>query len=221
MIPHCLAVLQWHHSPRVKTHEHNICSTIGEPPVLVVVSECVPQSQTHVNTVDVDSGVVQDLKMMIHMMILMMILMRILMITLLTSLYILYWSMAQTVGTWVLRSWDSPTFWLQALAQMSLVLPTALSPTSTHFTSSVLGCSSSILRPSEIYFNCILQKFTIILQNCTFYKSQTTSVPAMILPTNFHFNSKLQVAFLRRAELLKIIPQFAMIASPCNNFDHA
>ena len=64
---------------------------------------------------------------------------------LLTSLYILYWSIAQTVGTWGAgSSWERDIPWLQALAQMSRVLPTALSPTRTHLTSSDLGCSSSI-----------------------------------------------------------------------------
>ena len=52
--------------------------------------------------------------------------------------------MAQTVGTWVVRSWERDIPWLQARAQISRVFPTALSPTRTHFTSSDRGCSSSI-----------------------------------------------------------------------------
>lgn len=62
----------------------------------------------------------------------------------LTSLYILYWSMAQTVGTWVVKSCESDTCLLQALAHISLVFPTAVSPTTTHLTSSWCGCSLSI-----------------------------------------------------------------------------
>ena len=56
-----------------------------------------------------------------------------------------YWSIAHTVGTCGLSNWDKELFWRQALAQMSLVLPTALSPTKTHLTSSWLVLSSSII----------------------------------------------------------------------------
>ena len=59
------------------------------------------------------------------------------------------------------------TFWLQARAQMSRVLPTALSPTSTHLTSSVLGCSSSITR---LKISRFLQSLDINLLNvATFF----------------------------------------------------
>ena len=54
--------------------------------------------------------------------------------------------MAHTVGTWVLSSCASDTFLLQARAQISRVLPTAVSPTTTHFTNSWWGCSLSIIR---------------------------------------------------------------------------
>lgn len=63
----------------------------------------------------------------------------------LTSLHIRYWSIAHTVGTWVLSSCDSRTRLLQARAQINLVLPTAVSPTTTHFTNSWWGCSLSII----------------------------------------------------------------------------
>lgn len=52
--------------------------------------------------------------------------------------------MAQTVGTWVVKSCESDTCLLQALAHISLVFPTAVSPTTTHLTSSWCGCSLSI-----------------------------------------------------------------------------
>lgn len=52
--------------------------------------------------------------------------------------------MAHTVGTWVESSCDRETCLLQARAQMSRVLPTAVSPTTTHLTSSWWGCSLSI-----------------------------------------------------------------------------
>ena len=53
--------------------------------------------------------------------------------------------MAQTVGTCGLRSCDSELRCLQAFAQISLVFPTALSPTRTHLTNSWLVLSSSML----------------------------------------------------------------------------
>ena len=59
-----------------------------------------------------------------------------------TSLYIRYWSIAQTVGTCGFSNWDSDHCCRVALAQVSRVLPTALSPTKTHFTNSCLGWSS-------------------------------------------------------------------------------
>ena len=59
-----------------------------------------------------------------------------------TSLYIRYWSIAQTVGTCGFSNWDSDHCCRVALAQVSLVLPTALSPTKTHLTNSCLGWSS-------------------------------------------------------------------------------
>ncbi len=46
-----------------------------------------------------------------------------------TSWHTRYWSMAQTVGTWVASSWYCVRVELQARAQISRVLPTALSPT--------------------------------------------------------------------------------------------
>lgn len=59
----------------------------------------------------------------------------------LTSWHTRYWSMAQTVGTWVASSWYWVRVALQARAQMSLVLPTALSPTTTHLMVSTFGLS--------------------------------------------------------------------------------
>ena len=53
--------------------------------------------------------------------------------------------MAQTVGTCGLRSCESELRCLQAFAQISLVFPTALSPTRTHLTNSWLVLSSSML----------------------------------------------------------------------------
>lgn len=44
--------------------------------------------------------------------------------------------MAQTVGTCVDSNCDNETCLLQARAQISLVLPTAVSPTNTHLTNS-------------------------------------------------------------------------------------
>ena len=62
-----------------------------------------------------------------------------------TSLYIRYWSMAQTVGTCGFKSWDKELRCLQAFAQINLVLPTALSPTKTHLTNSWFVLSSSMI----------------------------------------------------------------------------
>lgn len=61
-----------------------------------------------------------------------------------TSWQTLYWSMAQTVGTCVARSWYCVRVALHARAQMSRVLPTALSPTTTHLMVSTLGLSYSM-----------------------------------------------------------------------------
>lgn len=52
--------------------------------------------------------------------------------------------MAQTVGTCVVSNWERDTCLLHARAHMSRVLPTAVSPTTTHLTSSWWGCSLSI-----------------------------------------------------------------------------
>lgn len=53
--------------------------------------------------------------------------------------------MAHTVGTCVLSNCESETCLLQARAQISRVLPTAVSPTRTHLTNSWWGCSLSML----------------------------------------------------------------------------
>ena len=49
------AVLQGHNSASIKTHKDHVCPTIGEPPVLMVVPKCVPQPETNINTVHIDT----------------------------------------------------------------------------------------------------------------------------------------------------------------------
>lgn len=66
-----------------------------------------------------------------------------------------YWSIAQTVGTCVDSSCDSDTCLLQARAQIRRVLPTAVSPTSTHLTSSWCGCSLSMLYCHVDRYRCV------------------------------------------------------------------
>jgi len=62
-----------------------------------------------------------------------------------TSLWIRYWSIAQTVGMCVCINWLKSSRELHARAQMSRVLPTAVSPTTTHLTNSWWACSLSMV----------------------------------------------------------------------------
>ena len=51
------------HDPAcVKTHEDHISPAIGKPSVLVVVTKCVPESQTNINTIHCYPRVIQNLR---------------------------------------------------------------------------------------------------------------------------------------------------------------
>ena len=64
---------------------------------------------------------------------------------LLTSWHVRYWSMAHTDGMCVWNSCALVIGCRMACATISLVFPTALSPTTTHLTNSCLGSSLSMV----------------------------------------------------------------------------